>query len=39
LVPAVSNQLAAHADQGEVLLVLDDYHPIEAQSVIPRSHF
>ena len=33
LVTALINELAAHPDQREVLLVLDDYHLIEAQPV------
>jgi LuxR family maltose regulon positive regulatory protein len=33
LVTALINQLAAQPDQGEVVLVLDDYHLIDAQSV------
>jgi LuxR family transcriptional regulator, maltose regulon positive regulatory protein len=33
LVTAVINELAAQADEGEVLLVLDDYHLIDAQPV------
>jgi LuxR family transcriptional regulator, maltose regulon positive regulatory protein len=33
LVTALVNELAAHPDQGEVLLVLDDYHLVEAGQV------
>ena len=33
LVTALINELAGHPDQGEVVLVLDDYHLIEAEPV------
>jgi LuxR family transcriptional regulator, maltose regulon positive regulatory protein len=33
LVSALINELAAHGDDGDVILVLDDYHLIDAQAV------